>query len=85
MTKLVKSANILPQPDWQNMMCQVRRRNISTYEEAEHELDFYWLIYTDTDEETRVSNSKQASQKEVDLNVVVQQLVCIAITKFCNC
>ncbi|RVE41229.1 hypothetical protein evm_014121 [Chilo suppressalis] len=71
--KFVKSANTLPQPDWRDIKCQVKRRNIPTYEEAERELDFL-LANTDTDEETRVTNSKQASQKEEDLNVLMQQL-----------
>lgn len=77
-TKLVRSASSLPQPDWRDIKCQVKRSNIPTFEDAERELDSL-LDITDTDEETKVTKKSQPTKK-VDYNVLVEQLVCINLS-----
>lgn len=79
-SKLVTSAYSLPQPDWRDIKCQVKRSNIPTSEEAERELDCL-LDMTDTDEESKVTKKSQpTSKKEIDHNVLVEQLVCINLS-----
>lgn len=64
-SKLVKCDDYLPDPDWQQIKCQVKRKNIPTYNDAERELANL-LCVTDTDEDQ--INDKMTKSKQQEIN-----------------
>ncbi|XP_049703565.2 uncharacterized protein LOC110384383 [Helicoverpa armigera] len=72
-SKLVKCDDYLPDPDWRQIKCRVKRNNIPTYKDAERELENL-LCVTDTDEEQINDKMTKSNKQEVNLNALVEQL-----------
>lgn len=73
-TKYLKIGTSIPEHDWKQIKCDVKRRELLSYETAEYVLQ-EMVNHTDTEDDTINSATSKQSKPELNMNIIADDIV----------
>lgn len=73
-TKYLKIGTSIPEHDWKQIKCDVKRRELLSYETAEYVLQ-EMVNHTDTEDDTTNSATSKQSKPELNMNIIADDIL----------